>query len=944
MVHSKVKSLLLVVFLILAALLLSFTEGSISLPGERRRNGGTIVVNATGSGDYEGIQEAIDDADEGDIVFVEAGYYKEKITIDKPISLVGSDKDDTTIYGKGEWDEIITIKSNWVNVSGFTITNKRDYNEKGAGISLEKSNYCDIRDNNCSLNTDGILLSDSNYNTISDNVPWSNDRGIMLANSKGNVIINNKATENDEGIFISLSHNIRILNNTCIENSESGIYLYGSENNSIKYNSFFNNLNGIQITSSHKNKIQNNYNINNDYGIHIGFSDTNIIENNYLGLSEGGICLFESRDNLIYNNTCNNNGYGIWPWYSNNNSIENNTCNNNVYGVWPLNSDDNSITNNTFDSNIISGINLDKSKYIDLSHNTMTGTGIEFTGEEIGYWNTHNISKTNALDGKPVHYLNNVDGGKAPTSGGQLILANCVNMIVSDQKFSNYDFGLTLGFSNNNTISNNRGYIKIIKSENNIIEKNNVSWTKGINIISSHFNRILGNTIHNCTELRLYRSNNNLIMNNKLIKNGDGIYLSYSKSNTISNNTCNSNNRGIILYNSDDNTVSKNRCTTNQRNGIEINDYSTGNMITDNAVEFNIECGLSIEDANNHIIENNSCISNKQSGIYIQECDSIIVETNVCTGNCRSGISLQNSEWCQINKNKCNFNNGSGIHVFLSDNSSFSKNTANNNYNGIGLWASGDNIIEDNIFESNKEDGIQIYWRPGRNTIRNNTCHSNRYGINITESSMNVIHGNLIIHNRNPGGQALDNSSSNTWSFSNRGNYWSDWTSPDADSNGVVDKPYVISGTSNSRDLYPLLHPAYCPFLVANTGGDVVIQKNGLVQFNGSHSIDDKGITNYTWTFIYNEEEIFLYGLTPEFTFGKKGKYTVELTVTDEEGNTASDNMNVTVEEPEKVDGDIVTIALAIALVMVIVLVLMGKIKKKRNKMNGNDGERKDEK
>ena len=1051
MFRSNVNSLLLVVFLILAALPLSCTEGSISLPEKRGRSGGTIVVNATGSGDYERIQEAIDDADEGDAVFIEAGYYNEKIIIDKPISLVGSDKNDTIIYGRGEWDVIITIRSNWVNVSGFKINNKRDNYEKGAGITLEKSNYCEIWNNNCSENTDGILLSDSNNNSVSDNILRFNDRGIILSNSKGNVITNNNVTQNDEGIFISLSNNNRISNNTCInnnkygiclddsrhitmeknemldggllmdggtidiwnthsidssntvngksvcyfknvtdgmvprgigqvilanctnvtinglnlsnttmaitsafsnginihnntclENSFSGIYLYSSENNSIKYNNCFNNSEGIEITESNNNIIANNYLHRNEDGMAIFFSYKNTVKKNNFKQCWNGISLFESHLNLIRYNTYNNNGNGIWPWYSNNNSIENNMFNNNLIGVSSLNSDDNSITNNNFDSHTHSGINLDESRYVRISNNIMTGSGIVFSGEEIGHWNTHNISETNVLDGKPIHYLKNMNGGKAPTVGGQLILANCVNMIVSDQNFSNYDFGLTLGFSKNNTISNNRGYIEIIKSENNIIEKNNVSWTKGINIISSQLNRILGNTVHNCTELSLYRSDNNLIMNNKLIKNKDGISLYYSKNNTISNNTCDSNNRGIFLYISDDNIVSKNRCSANQRNGIEINTYSTGNVINDNSVMFNIEYGLSIEDASNHIVSNNSCISNNGTGIYIQECDSIIVEKNVCSGNRLSGISVQNSEWCRISKNACSFNNGSGIHVFISDNSSFSKNIVNNNDNGIGLWASSDNIIENNIFESNKEDGIQVYWRPGRNTIRNNTCHSNRYGINITESSMNVIYENLMIHNRNPGGQALDNGSSNTWSFSNRGNYWSDWTSPDVDSNGVVDKPYMISGTSNSRDLYPLIHPTYCPFLVAISGSDITIHKNGKVQFNGSHSIDDKGITNYTWTFTYNDEEVFLYGPTPEFNFGRKGKYTVELTVTDEEGNAASDNMTVTVEEPEKIDGDIVTVALAIVLGIVIILLLVGKIRKKKKKMKVDPKEKED--
>lgn len=43
----------------------------------------------------------------------------------------------------------------------------------------------------------------------------------------------------------------------------------------------------------------------------------------------------------------------------------------------------------------------------------------------------------------------------------------------------------------------------------------------------------------------------------------------------------------------------------------------------------------------------------------------------------------------------------------------------------------------------------------------------------------------------------------NWWAIEGHGNYWSDWTLPDNDMNGIVDTPYNISGGS-AKDNYPL--------------------------------------------------------------------------------------------------------------------------------------------
>src|SRR4030042_7035615 len=57
----------------------------------------TWIVDDDGPADFSTIQEAINAADDGDTVFVRNGTYYEHIVINKTISLIGENPEDTII-------------------------------------------------------------------------------------------------------------------------------------------------------------------------------------------------------------------------------------------------------------------------------------------------------------------------------------------------------------------------------------------------------------------------------------------------------------------------------------------------------------------------------------------------------------------------------------------------------------------------------------------------------------------------------------------------------------------------------------------------------------------------------------------------------------------------------------------------------------------------------
>lgn len=132
-----------------------------------------------------------------------------------------------------------------------------------------------------------------------------------------------------------------------------------------------------------------------------------------------------------------------------------------------------------------------------------------------------------------------------------------------------------------------------------------------------------------------------------------------------------------------------------------------------------------------------------------------------------------------------------------------------NNYietNGIAIWADGSattclnntllgvktglsvGIVINNSFKS----GAQLIG----NTIKNFST-----GISISDGAHNVTaYYNNFIENEI---QATDDGDNNSWNDEDKGNYWSDWISPDSDRDGIVDRPYVILGDGRHSDKFP---------------------------------------------------------------------------------------------------------------------------------------------
>ena len=121
-----------VVVLFIGMCVVPSTGTIIKEPYEQVSSGNTLYVGGDGPGNYSKIQDAIDDAVDGDTVFVydDSSPYYENVVVDKRIILIGENKN-TTIIDGNEGADTININSGNVNISGFTIKNG------SAGIRIE---------------------------------------------------------------------------------------------------------------------------------------------------------------------------------------------------------------------------------------------------------------------------------------------------------------------------------------------------------------------------------------------------------------------------------------------------------------------------------------------------------------------------------------------------------------------------------------------------------------------------------------------------------------------------------------------------------------------------------------------------------------------------------------------------------------------------------------
>jgi parallel beta-helix repeat protein len=408
--------------------------------------GNILYVGGSGEGNYTKIQDAIDDANPGDTVYVFYGFYEEQVKIDKQIFLIGLNKplistnkdyaifiiadgclvqnfdiQNTLIYYFG-----IKLQSNnnilknlYVQSSGAGISSSESCNNFiinnviKSGISLLRSHNNTISNNTISNNKWLINLEDSNDNIISNNIiSYSRYYGIQLNNCLNGKILNNTIRTGEYGIDLEKSYNIKIKRNNILSFEKCGITTHVSDNTYISENHIKNCDKGILLDNC-ISEITSNIISNNRLGLVIGNADkkASIIQMNTIVKNNVGVSFYGSRhsgsiiksNNISYNSEigikCERTHYDL--------KIFKNELIHNKNGIEILSTSDIDIFENEICYNIL-GINLVSSGVNSINKNNFIGNSVNAYFYDANsrwkknYWDDLKLSWIKVISGKDI--------------------------------------------------------------------------------------------------------------------------------------------------------------------------------------------------------------------------------------------------------------------------------------------------------------------------------------------------------------------------------------------------------------------------------------------------------------------------------------------------------------------------------------------------------------
>jgi parallel beta-helix repeat protein len=291
--------------------------------------------------DYPTIKEAVENASSDDTIMVDGNrqYFEYNIVVDKKLTIIGENKDNTIIDGGGTNYNIFTVIADDVEIKGFTIRNclignagiwtnysninihDNKFKNCGSGVEINRRDVTTqgnvIYDNVIEENVFGVHVLYNDNVQINNNNMFGNNYGIRLDTAEAEITHNTIESNLYNGILQDTCESVIINDNDLSFNSindnyeNSGIWLNKSNHNIIQDNRIENNhRNGLTLTSSSHNTItENRISGNSIIPVSLYDSHYNTIEKNDIITDyDYGVYVFESNDNDVVNNDIKNNG------------------------------------------------------------------------------------------------------------------------------------------------------------------------------------------------------------------------------------------------------------------------------------------------------------------------------------------------------------------------------------------------------------------------------------------------------------------------------------------------------------------------------------------------------------------------------------------------------------------------------------------------------------
>ncbi|MCK4713101.1 MAG: nitrous oxide reductase family maturation protein NosD, partial [Marinosulfonomonas sp.] len=273
-----------------------------------------VIVPATNVA----LNEALKNAQAGDILRLSQGTYFGPIVIEIPLTLIGNN---TTIDGRDQ-GSVITVTVPDVTVQGLTVIGSGS-GGKGldAGITLTKTaDRAVVRDNRVLGNLVGIDVHGARDALVAGNVIEGrldhrmNDRGngIYIWNAPGARVIGNDVRYGRDGVFVNISKNNEFTGNRFRDLRFAIHYMYAN-NSVVSGNISEGNHIGFAIMYSDDVLIKGNMSVGDrDHGIMMNYTNkSHVQDNTIVQVRDKCVFIYNAHKNSFQGNVFEGCGIGI---------------------------------------------------------------------------------------------------------------------------------------------------------------------------------------------------------------------------------------------------------------------------------------------------------------------------------------------------------------------------------------------------------------------------------------------------------------------------------------------------------------------------------------------------------------------------------------------------------------------------------------------------------
>lgn len=297
------------------------------------------VLVVTPGGPLPTLGAALERARPGDSILVRPGTYRERIVIDRRVTIVGQG---WPVLDGGGAGTVVTVTADSVALEGLVIRNVRtSFVEDRAAILLDGVSGCRVEDNIIEDSFFGIYGARSADCLIARNrvrgprrSQSQSGNAIHLWNCRGMTVRGNEVTGHRDGIYLEFGKHTTVSGNTSSDNLRYGLHFMFSDSSSYQGNVFRANGAGVAVMYTREVTMRDNR-----------------FERNW-GAAAYGLLLKEIQDARVERNTFTGNSVGLFAEGSVRLRVAGNLFSRNGWAVKVMaNATDGVFEGNTFSAN-----------------------------------------------------------------------------------------------------------------------------------------------------------------------------------------------------------------------------------------------------------------------------------------------------------------------------------------------------------------------------------------------------------------------------------------------------------------------------------------------------------------------------------------------------------------------------------------------------------------